>query len=749
VETDLKILMVEDVATDAELQIRDLKRAGIACTTRCVENEADFRKQLVEFLPDLIISDFSLPKFDGLQALRIAKAEQPNIPFLFVSGTIGEERAIESLKSGASDYVLKGNSARLPQAVLRAVREAQDRKLREKQEQKIARLSRIYAVLSGINSAVIRIRDRKALFHEACAIAVKHGQFKMAWIGIPEPGSAKLTPVAWNGFIDGYLDEVGGELAKVAEDQGIGGQALLQKSVIVANDIESDERVMFRHEALARGYRSLIALPLLVEDKAVAVFSIYAADANIFDAEELSLLTEMAGDVSYALEYIEKEERLNYLAYYDVLTGLPNRNLLNDRLAQAISLSKRTGRCTAVAFIDLDHFKLINDSLGHNAGDHLLKLVSRRLADCLRDGDTIARLGGDEFVMVLPDQIDMDATTQIMQRILASASDPIDSGDREFNTACSIGVALYPQDGQDVETLLKHADAAMYRAKESGRNTFQFYAEEMNAKINERLLIEGKLRRAIERQELFLNYQPQVDLRTGKIIGTEALIRWQNPELGLVSPTRFIPLAEESDLILSIGEWVMRKACAQNKAWHDMGLPAVTISVNVSSQQFRQITLPEITAAALNDARLQSRYLNLELTESVVMKNVTEIIIMMRKFQSMGVELSIDDFGTGYSSLSYLKRFPVSRLKIDKSFVRDIATDPDDAAIAEAVISLGHSLGLKVIAEGVETGEQLAFLRARGCDEVQGYYYSKPTDSDGICALLRSGGFPVLNAPDL
>ena len=252
-ETDLKILMVEDVATDAELQIRDLKRAGIACTTRCVENEADFRKQLVEFIPDLIISDFSLPKFDGLLALRIAKAEQPNTPFLFVSGTIGEERAIESLKSGASDYVLKGNSARLPQAVLRAVREAQDRKLREKQEQKIARLSRIYAVLSGINSAVIRIRERKALFHEACAIAVKHGQFKMAWIGIPEPGSAKLTPVAWNGFIDGYLDDVGGELAKVAEDQGIGGQALLQKSVIVANDIESDPRVMFKREALARG----------------------------------------------------------------------------------------------------------------------------------------------------------------------------------------------------------------------------------------------------------------------------------------------------------------------------------------------------------------------------------------------------------------------------------------------------------------------------------------------------------------
>jgi diguanylate cyclase (GGDEF)-like protein len=450
VEPDLRILLVEDIATDAELEIHALRRAGIACTTKRVENETDFRKELEEFRPDLIISDFSLPAFDGLSALRVAKEEQPDIPFIFVSGTIGEERAIESLKSGASDYVLKSNSARLPQAVLRAIREAEDRKLHKKQEQKIARLSRIHAVLSGINSAVIRIRDRKALFQEACAIAVKHGQFRMAWIGVPVPGSSKLTPIAWHGFNDGYLDDVGQELEKAADDHGIGGRALLEKRVIVANDIESDARVMFKLQALARGYRSLIALPLLVENRAVAVFLIYAADARIFDGEELSLLSELAGDISYALEYIEKEERLNYLAYYDVLTGLPNRNLLNDRLAQAISHSKRTGRMAAVAFIDLDHFKLINDSMGHNAGDHLLKLISKRLAGCLRDGDTIARLGGDEFVMVLPDQADTDAATQIMQRILVSASEPIGAGEDEFHTACSIGVALYPQDGLDV-----------------------------------------------------------------------------------------------------------------------------------------------------------------------------------------------------------------------------------------------------------------------------------------------------------
>ena len=735
-EGGLKSLMVEDSVTDAELETRALRRAGIACDMKRVENEPDFRNQLAEFAPDLVISDFSLPKFDGLSALDIAQAEKPETPFIFVSGTMGEELAIESLKRGASDYVLKTNPARLPQAVRRAVREAEDRKRNKKQERKIARLSRIHAVLSGINSLVVRTRNRQELFEEACVIAVGHGQFRMAWIGTPEPTGVKLKPVAWNGTNEGYLDDVGAALETVTDDTGIGGRALREKGAIVVNDIETDERVVFKQEAILRGFRSLIALPLLAGDKVVAVFLMYSAEANIFDQEELALLSTLAGDISFALEYIEKDEQLNYLAYYDVLTGLPNRNLLNDRLGQAISHSKRVGRIAAVAFIDLDHFKLINDSLGHSAGDHLLKVVGKRLAACMREGDTIARLGGDEFVMVLPDQVDVETVIHVMQRILASIGEPIGAGDREFNTACSIGVALYPQDGADAETLLKNADAAMYRAKESGRNTFQFYAKEMNAKINERLMIEAKLRRAIEREELCLNYQPQVDLETGQIIGAEALVRWRNIDIGPVSPDKFIPLAEETDLILSIGEWVMRRACAQNRQWQDAGLPPIKVSVNVSARQLSQINLPEMTARILLDTGLDAQYLGLELTESVVMQNVSAVIATMGELQAMGVELSIDDFGTGYSSLSYLKRFPVSRLKIDQSFVRDIANDPDDAAITQAVISLGHSLGLKVIAEGVETEEQLAFLRERGCNEAQGNYYSKAVDADALRSLL-------------
>ncbi len=733
---ELRILMLEDIPTDAELELHQLRQSDIACEMRRVENEQDFRRELSDYEPDLILSDFSLPAFDGLRALLIARSEYPNIPFIFVSGTIGEETAIASLKSGAADYILKTNPGRLPQAVIRAVREAEGQRIQREQEEKIARLSRIHAVLSGINSAVVRIRDRAELFREACRVAVEHGKFALAWVGVSQPNTNKLKPMAEYGDDAGYLGEIGLALEGTTEDTGIGGQALKLQRVIVSNDIEKDPRVAFKLAALSRGYRSLVALPLLVDGDVVAVLMIYARDINLFHQEELSLLEGLAGDVSFALEYIEKEERLNYLAYYDVLTGLPNRNLFNDRLRQAILRGKRNERKVAVAFIDLDHFKLINDALGHNAGDYMLKVVGKRLAACLRDGDTVARLGGDEFVMVLHEQSDEDATSSVLQRVVTSVSEVIPYGERELNTSCSVGIAFYPQDGDDAEDLLKHADAAMYRSKELGRNAIQFYAAEMNTKLNERLMMQGKLRYAVERKELFLHYQPQIDLRSGVVIGVEALARWNNPELGLVPAGKFIPIAEETDIILTVGEWVLRQACMQAKTWLDMKLPPITVSVNLSARQFRHANLPELVAAILADVGLEPRYLNLELTESAVMQNTTSAIETMMALDKLGVELSIDDFGIGYSSLSYLKRFPVSRLKIDQSFVRDIASDPDDAAITQAVISLGHSMGLKVIAEGVETVEQLAFLRERKCDEVQGYYFSRPISAVDIESMF-------------
>jgi diguanylate cyclase (GGDEF)-like protein len=735
----LRILLLEDLAADAELAIRTMRQEGIEIECRRVETKADFLRQIEEFRPHLVLSDFTLPAFDGLAALSLVRERYPDLPFIFVSGTIGEERAIEALKHGATDYVLKANLARLPSSVRRALRDAEDLRRRKRQEEKIARLSRIHAVFSGINSAVVRIHDRRELFQEACRIAVEHGQFRMAWVGLASAGMTKLDPVAWHGYNDGYLDEVASRLSGVPEDSGIGGQALRERRVFVVNDIATDERVLFKEEALARGYRSLAALPLFVETEIVAVFLIFAADVGVFDHEEMKLLTELASDVSFALEYIAKEEKLNYLAYYDVLTGLANRNLLKDRLKQALAHANRLDRIVAAVFVDLDRFKLINDGVGHGAGDRLLKEVGARLLACAREGDTVARLGGDEFALVLLDLPNAESVSPVVQRALEAVSQPIHVPDQEFNVTCSIGVALYPQDGKNVETLLSNAEAAMYRAKELGRGNFQLFAKEMNAKISERLLVEGNLRYAIERRELSLHYQPRIDLRSGRIIGAEALLRWESGKVGPVSPDKFIPIAEESGLIVPIGEWVIRQACAQNKAWQGRGLPPICISVNLSARQFRQRGLPQLIAAALDETRLDPGCLELELTESMMMHNVELAVGTLRDLKAMGVELSIDDFGTGYSSLSYLKRFSVGRLKIDQSFVRDIASDPDDAAIAQAVISLGHSLGLKVTAEGVETEEQLAFLKGSGCDEAQGYYLGRPMSPAEFESLLANG----------
>lgn len=430
------------------------------------------------------------------------------------------------------------------------------------------------------------------------------------------------------------------------------------------------------------------------------------------------------------------EAQLAFHTSHDELTGLPNRYSLFDQLRRTIATAGQKDQMVTVAIIDLDQFKLINDSLGHNMGDHLLRVVAVRLKSALRDGDMVARYGGDEFVLVI-DQSDESLISFIMPRLLRTIAAPIFIGERELNITCSIGFSLYPIDGGDVESLLKNADAAMHRAKEQGRNNFQFYTKEINQKISSRLSLESCLRKALSQEQFFIEYQPQIDLRTGKIVGVEALIRWRNESGQVIAPMDFIPLAEENGLIVPIGEWVLRTACLQNKMWQESGLPPISVSVNLSARQFRQKNLVELIAHILYETGLDPQYLDLELTESVVMQSVESAAITMSEFKSLGVRLSIDDFGTGYSSLSYLKNFPIDVLKIDKTFVRDIMSDPKGAAIAPSIITLGHSLNLKVIAEGVETKEQLDFLVQHSCDEIQGYYFSKPVSADEFIRLMQ------------
>jgi len=438
--------------------------------------------------------------------------------------------------------------------------------------------------------------------------------------------------------------------------------------------------------------------------------------------DEPTVIYMVAMDLTSHKEY---EARLEHQANYDALTGLANRNRLHDRLKQAIVSAERYKHQVTVAFIDIDLFKFINDSLGHYVGDELLKAVAARLKSCVRENDTVARHGGDEFVVVI-DHSDEAVISLLMSRILASVAEPVIVDDRELQVTCSIGFSLYPIDGLDADTLLKNADAAMYRAKEQGRNNVQFYTEELNQKIRKRLSMESMLRHALERDEFFLQYQPQVSLQTGTIIGFEALIRWNHASQGIISPLDFIPLAEELGLIVPISEWVLRTACTQMQEWHKAGFPKISVAVNLSARQFRQQDLVEVIASILQETGLAPAYLDLELTESMMMHNVESAVVTLNKLKHMGIKLSIDDFGTGYSSLNYLKRFPIDFLKIDKSFVKDITSDSDDAAIACSIIALAHSLRLKVIAEGVETEDQLAYLASHSCDAIQGYYFSRP-----------------------
>ncbi|MFC7514632.1 EAL domain-containing protein [Herbaspirillum sp. GCM10030257] len=433
------------------------------------------------------------------------------------------------------------------------------------------------------------------------------------------------------------------------------------------------------------------------------------------------------------------EEELLHLANHDALTSLPNRSLLLDRLSQALVFAERSEEQVAVMLIDLDRFKNINDSLGHDAGDKIIMEISRRLSASVRAGDTIARLGGDEFVIIRPDVVKDDAVAILAQQILEAVSRPLIVQGHEFYPTGSIGISMYPKDGSDGQTLLMNADTAMYRAKDAGRNNFQFYAHEMNSRALDRLKLESGLRRALERKEFVVHYQPQMDIASGRIVGAEALLRWEPPGQAMVFPGDFIPIAEEAGLIVQIGEWVLRTACTQKKAWHDAGITVpLKVAVNLSARQFKHQDIVKVVSHVLEQTGCRPDWLELEITESVIMENPESAAATLHKLSDMGVHLSIDDFGTGYSSLSYLKRFPINSLKIDRSFVRDITTDADDAAIAKAVIALAHSLKMRVIAEGVETAEQLAFLREQQCDEMQGYLLSRPVPAAKLEELVTS-----------
>ncbi|MCD4688923.1 MAG: EAL domain-containing protein [Desulfuromonadaceae bacterium] len=446
---------------------------------------------------------------------------------------------------------------------------------------------------------------------------------------------------------------------------------------------------------------------------------------------------EMLGQIQLRDQELQhKQTRLDYLAHHDTLTGLPNRLLFHDRLSHAISKAKRLNYPLALLFLDLDRFKNINDSLGHEVGDQVLRQVAKRLETLVRDSDTLARLGGDEFVIALEQTKEARDVTIVAKKILESLSEALQVGPNELYVTTSIGISLFPTDGEDVESLMKSADVAMYRAKECGRNLFQFFTMDMNERVREALFMENNLRKALDNQEMALYYQPQVEMSSGKLIGMEALIRWHHPQLGIIPPLKFIPMAEDTGLIIPIGKWVLGTACRQTQQWQEAGYPPCKVAVNISPKQFRHSDLVETVAAALKDSGLDPQFLELEITESVLMEDMEQSIATMEKLKAMGITLAIDDFGTGYSSLSCLSKFPLSKLKIDKSFVQNIAELSENNAIAEGIIALAKALHLEVIAEGIEGERQIDFLQSKGCKQGQGYYFSRPMPADAFEQFL-------------
>lgn len=544
-------------------------------------------------------------------------------------------------------------------------------------------------------------------------------------------GAAPSLAKAYTSVIDGVA---------IGPKVGSCGTAIYRREPVIVTDIQQDPLWEDYRELVApHGYRSCWSTPILSHQGVVlGAFAMYSKTVREPVEAETRLIEFTTHIAGIAIERKLAEDQIHFMANHDVLTGLPNRGLLEDRLSQAVLYAQRYDRWVTVVFIDLDNFKLVNDTLGHNAGDELLKTLASRMVECVKVTDTVVRLGGDEFVIVLFDQpANIDLVSEALQTIRDAIAEPVHIGEHRLRTTASIGIANYPKDGSSPDTLLANADAAMYRAKEIGRDNFQFYAPEFNSRAHEKLLLQDELRNALARSEFTLHYQPQVDLRSGRVVAVEALIRWNHPTRGMVAPLTFIPTAEETGLIVPIGDWVLHEACRQNKAWQHAGLPPVTVCVNVSARQFREKNLISRVVNALKESGLEARYLELEVTESLIMQDFDVAVATMNGLQRLGVQISIDDFGTGYSSLSALKTFPVQRLKIDKSFINDLATDEDDQAVTSAVISLGQKLNLRVLAEGVETDEQVAFLRRNNCDEMQGHLFSKPVPAQGIEKLLQ------------
>jgi diguanylate cyclase (GGDEF)-like protein/PAS domain S-box-containing protein len=613
----------------------------------------------------------------------------------------------------------------------------QDVSDQKKSEEGIRRLNRVYAVLSGINALIVRVRKVDELYAEACRVAVEAGGFRSAWVGVVDRATRKVVPVAWYGR--GAI----GEPIPIDEEEasgtalGIAAQAIRDGRAVTVSDTRTDGRPLLKAQAVDQGFGSLAVFPLLVGDHPAGVLALYAAEPGFFDnAEEMKLLHELAGDIVFALDHLNKEAQLGYFAYYDSITGLANRTLFYERFEQGIGAATRDGYKLALVLLDIERFKSIGNSLGRQGADQLLKQVAHRIRDSNPDVSAFARLEAGLFAILAPGVIALDALALSAEQRLHHLFDkPFRVADTELRIAAKCGIAVFPDDGRDVDTLVVNAEAALRRA-ESSSETVMFYAQSMNERVSETLALESKLRLALERREFVLHYQPKVDAATGRIVGLEALIRWLSPELGVVPPMRFIPLLEETGLILAVGSWILQRAATDYRNLAGRIPRPPPIAVNVSPIQLRHRDFVSVVGRAIGGATEPVAKIDLEITETVIMDDVEGNIERLRAVRNLDVNIAIDDFGTGYSSLAYLARLPVTTLKIDRTFVSAMIDQPGAMTLVQTMISLAHSLQLKVVAEGVENEDQAKALRALRCDEMQGYLFGKPMPFGELVTLL-------------
>ena len=687
------LLLVEDNPGDAGLFREMFNEQGSHDTELTVVGSmSEAEEHLSRCVFDIILLDLGLPDAQGLGAVRRAHAAAPRVPLVVLTGLDDESLAAQALQEGAQDHLIKGQvDAR---GLLRALGYAVERKIME--EALFVEKERAQVTLNSIGDAVICTDvSGNITFLNIVAEKITGWSWKEA-AGRPMVEIFKILDATTRETIPNPMEYAVGQDRTVH----LPTNCILIPHTGYEIPIEDSVAPIHGREGQATG--------------AVIVFR------DVSKARAMTL-------------------QMTHSAQHDFLTGLPNRMLLNDRVGQAIVSASRNMKKVAVLFLDLDGFKHINDSLGHPIGDQLLQSIAKRLVNCVRGSDTVSRQGGDEFVVLLSEVAHSEDPAITARRMLQAVKGTHSIGQHDLHVTTSIGVSVYPDDGLDAETLIENADTAMYQAKENGRQSYQFFKPAMNVRAVERQSIEESLRRALDRQEFVVHYQPKINLGTGGITGAEALIRWIHPNRGLIPPAQFIPVAEDCGLILPIGKWVLREACKQARSWVDAGLPLATVAVNISAMEFRNENFLESVFEILKDTDLDPSSLELELTESVLMKRVESAASILQTLRARGVHLAVDDFGTGYSSLSYLRKFPIDALKIDQSFVNQIATTPDETTIVTAAISMGRSLKLRVVAEGVETREQLDFLQAQQCEEAQGYYFSPPVPPQQFAKLLQTG----------